>query len=450
MIGGFRRMDTFNESQLARLNALLDNQPPKTKELVRLNTALDKQEQQLNRQRQQIEEQKKEIEELEEEVEELGEPKKTYGGYDMDKVVIPKDIERKLNELYYEKNYLLGRDLLWEVLKSHMPKRDKILRVYVEKWLNQQKVNQIFRRTYQSKGVGVFVPVKPFHDMSVDLIDFTNKPASNKRYIFVCVDNFSRYLYTEAIKDKTASSCGEAMNKILKKIKGKHPKADIKYILSDDGAEFKGKFSSLLTANDIRNVRTLAGQPQSNGLVERHNGKLKMILSKMKYVNGKNWVNNLPKATDVVNTYPNTSTGYTATDALKLDRDGQRKLIENVKKSQKESKTEPPKPLEVGTRVRIKIPKGKLDKMSDPNWYDQILKIREVVKNRRTGRVVRYRVTGKDDDKLYTKNDLQVIREETLQEPPERNKVVTRQDKEIEEKETTTQTRSKTKRRRKK
>jgi hypothetical protein len=55
------------------------------------------------------------------------------------------------------------------------------------------------------------------------------------------------------------------------------------YVQSDDGSEFKSLFTEVLNNRKIKNIRTLGGQPQSNGLVERANGKLKMLLTKNQY-----------------------------------------------------------------------------------------------------------------------------------------------------------------------
>ena len=62
----------------------------------------------------------------------------------------------------------------------------------------------MYRPTRRSGGVSIFKPTSPFASMSVDLIDFTNKPARQFRYILVAIDNFSRFLYVEAITGKTA------------------------------------------------------------------------------------------------------------------------------------------------------------------------------------------------------------------------------------------------------
>ena len=59
-------------------------------------------------------------------------------------------------------------------------------------------------------------------------------------------------------------------------------------------------------------------------------------------------------------------------------------------------------------RVRVKIPKGRLDKSSTPNWYDRIDKIEEVYPGH-GNRITRYRISGREADKKYGRNDLQVI-----------------------------------------
>jgi hypothetical protein len=98
-----------------------------------------------------------------------------------------------------------------------------------------------------------------------------------------------------------------------------------------------------------------------------------------------------------------------------MDKEEMKELRKNVDKSHMKSDTAPPPDLELGMRVRIKIPKGKLDKMSTPNWKPEIHTITEIVKPKVNARVTRYKVSSKGDV-MYSKNDLQVILEDP--EPP--------------------------------
>ena len=60
----------------------------------------------------------------------------------------------------------------------------------------------------KSKGVFNFAPIKPFRALSTDLVDFTNKQHKQYRYIITAMDNFSRYFWSEAIKNKTEEIVG--------------------------------------------------------------------------------------------------------------------------------------------------------------------------------------------------------------------------------------------------
>ena len=55
----------------------------------------------------------------------------------------------------------------------------------------------------KSKGVNNFTPIKTFRALSTDLVDFTNKQHKQYRYILTVMDNFSRYLWSEPLTDKT-------------------------------------------------------------------------------------------------------------------------------------------------------------------------------------------------------------------------------------------------------
>jgi hypothetical protein len=81
----------------------------------------------------------------------------------------------------------------------------------------------------------------------------------------------------------------------------------------------------------------------------------------------------------------------------------------NVEKVQiKEERARAPD-YKIGDRVRLKIPKGKLDKMSTPNWTEKIYKIAKVIRNDATIST-KYQIEGKPDDKRYSRSDLQFIR----------------------------------------
>ena len=315
------------------------------------------------------------------------------------------DIER-LNTVYYKEGYTLGRDTLYDIMKQKY--KDPPTKRGIMAWLKEQKLHQLYLQTKQVDSVQSFKPYKPLNSLSADLIDFTNKPAQLFRYILVVVDNFSRFMFSRALTSKKASTTARGMAEILDEIKETHKKVP-KYILSDDGSEFKGDYITLLEKRGIRKKRTLAGAPQSNGMAERANGKLKMLLSQNKEIFKGTWKTHLVKATRIYNEYKNRSTGYSPKDAIELtgkDLDTVRANVEKVQINEERARAPDYK---VGDRVRLKIPKGKLDKMSTPNWTDKIFKIAKVIRNDATIST-KYQIEGKPDDKRYSRSDLQIIR----------------------------------------
>ena len=88
-------------------------------------------------------------------------------------------------------------------------------------------------------------------------------------------------MYVEAMTGKTAKKTANAMSKILDKVEEEQDRRP-RYVQADDVSEFKGDYAKLLSDLKIEKRRTLDGQSQSNGLVERANGKLKQISLKIK------------------------------------------------------------------------------------------------------------------------------------------------------------------------
>ena len=121
------------------------------------------------------------------------------------------------------------------------------------------------------------------------------------------------------------------LRKVLDKVKSEFGNPDITSILTDDGGE--GAVNALLTQRDIGKIRTLGGNPQQNGMVERSNGKLKILISKNRAIKGGGWVVELPHATEVYNQQYNRGVGLSPADAVKLDRTGQDKVKKHVKKA---------------------------------------------------------------------------------------------------------------------
>lgn len=343
-----------------------------------------------------------------------------------DEIVVSDKHAKILSKLYYKDGMTFGRDALYHHLKTLYPdgspqEKDRPPRRVVMKWLSKQKLQQEFAQTRSGGTTNYFVPTKPFKSMSIDLIDFNFKPSGNLRYIIVLVDNFSRKMFTTPITAKTAEKSAKGMEKLFEQIKTQNGQTafdSIKYINSDDGSEFKGDFDTLLKAqtnekrkNGIDRRRTLGGNPAQNGLVERQNGKLKMLIAKLIKINGGSWNTHLKKATDIVNKQYIRTTKYTPNEALELKEDEYQKLIDNVKANQDDDIIVTKDIYKVGDSVRLKLNKGTLGKSSTPNWSEKVYEVGAVIKSKNPQIADKYKIVGRAQDQRYSRNDLQKVKE---------------------------------------
>ena len=334
-----------------------------------------------------------------------------------------KKIHKKLHDIYYKQGYNVSRDQLWKLIKEQAPQLNTG-RDQVEDWLNNQELHQLYKMPRKSKGVNNFTPIKPFRALSTDLIDFTNKQHKQYRYILTVMDNFSRYLWSEALTDKTEEKVGAGLDRIFTRINKDFGNPDFGYIISDRGGEFKKDAVQVFKKYRLNKVTTIAGAPQSNGLIERSNGVIKRIMKKYIEINGGGWSDVLKKVIKIYNNLPNRSTDMKPIDAVKGGDDVIKKLKESVKETQDDEGRTPPKVYKVGDTVRVKIPKGVLDKYSDKNWSSTLHKIIKVIPAAKN-RAAKYKVSGRQDDELFVRQDLQVINDpDGLEKIPSKAKAI--------------------------
>lgn len=123
-----------------------------------------------------------------------------------------------------------------------------------------------------------------------DLCGPINPPtAGNNRYIFVLIDDCSRYMWSILLKEKH-----EAFEKfkIFKLMVEAETKAKIKTLRTDRGGEFtSNEFKSFCELSGITRQLTAPYSPQQNGIVERRNRTLmEMTRSILKHMRVPNFL----------------------------------------------------------------------------------------------------------------------------------------------------------------
>ena len=140
---------------------------------------------------------------------------------------------------------------------------------------------------------------RPNARWQIDLIDmsnYTNK-TNKKKYIFNCVDIFSRKIWLQALKDKTAILSRNALQNIIME---SNVKPDI--LQTDNGGEFLAEFNEYCKDNEIKHIFSTSYTPNDNAIVERSNKEVRKIIRAIMVENNNlNWNNILKDVEDNIN-----------------------------------------------------------------------------------------------------------------------------------------------------
>ncbi|KAG7582944.1 Zinc finger CCHC-type superfamily [Arabidopsis suecica] len=117
----------------------------------------------------------------------------------------------------------------------------------------------------------------------------TPSTSAGNMYIFVLIDDFSRYMWTILLKDKSDAFC---KFKIFKTMVEKETEEKIQTLRTDRGGEFVSlEFNSFCEEFGIKRHLTAPYSPQQNGVVERRNRTMmEMTRSMMKHMHLPNYL----------------------------------------------------------------------------------------------------------------------------------------------------------------
>ena len=203
-----------------------------------------------------------------------------------------------------------------------------------------------------------------------DMIDY--KISNNKgfRYIFIIIDNYSKYLWAIPLKNKYSQTITEEFSNILTKSKRKPLKLE-----SDRGAKFyKSIFQNFLKSKNIHHYSRYTDKGPS--IAERVIKTVRNLLKKPIFLAGNaNWLSELPS---VVKKYNNTIHSSTKMTPIQASKKSNEKIVYNNLKDNRE--IQKPK-FKLGQLVRTADIKRVFSKGDSTNWSYKIYTITEVIHN---------------------------------------------------------------------
>ncbi|XP_033725177.1 uncharacterized protein LOC117315142 [Pecten maximus] len=297
--------------------------------------------------------------------------------------MLTREEKQRVDDIYYNFNNggtFLGPTKVHQILKSqgfHSLGLHKIRRYIqsLDDYSLQKPVKRFFKRARVEVG-------EPFEQYDTDLLDMTSlaKHNSGVKYLLMVIDVFSRFLWVEPIKTKTAKEVLEGFKKIVER--GRIPKK----IHSDLGKEYNNRwFKKWCLDNDIHYFTAQSEFHAS--MVERVNRTFKtMIFRYFTKFRTYRYIDNLQNFVDSYNSTPHRSLNGTApkdvNDSNQADLFAYMYLRKKTKrlKRKRTLKRKKPNPykFKVGSLVRISHTKQLFNRAYQQQWTSEIFKIHKI------------------------------------------------------------------------
>ena len=206
---------------------------------------------------------------------------------------------------------------------------------------------------------------------SIDLADFSDYKTSNNkrfRYIFIVIDNFSKYLWTIPLKNKYSQTITNEFSNILIKSKRKPIKIE-----SDRGSDFYNSiFQNFLKSKNIHHYSRFTDKGPS--IAERVIRTVRSLIKKPIFLAGNaDWLSELPSVTKQYNNTIHHSIKMTPVQASK--KSNEKKVFDNLRDGRQKQR---PK-YKLGQLIRTADIKKVFSKGESTNWSYKLYTITEVI-----------------------------------------------------------------------
>ena len=282
--------------------------------------------------------------------------------------VVPKLYKKLILKKEYERSFGSGIVAFYKTIRE---KYINIKRSDVSAFIHKQQIPQL-TDVFKHRTNKPIVSSYPNQIWCIDLIDMSMYETKNRgfRYILTTIDVFSRKFWLEAAKLKESNLIAKCMDRITRRAE-----VTPKYIICDNGTEFKLDFDTFCKAHEITIRRNRAYSPEANGIVERANMEIRKLIRSINLENeNNNWIDQLRRVeelhnnthTSSINNIPNkiwnNSKEPIALRQIPIhNRNGNQKeeqiianqtILRKVKKQIEEFKDDE---LDVGDKVRIRM-----------------------------------------------------------------------------------------------
>jgi hypothetical protein len=327
-------------------------------------------------------------------------------------VEVVKDKEKVLKEMYNNPLYRAnGRDSFYSKVREYY----LISRQECFDFLKKQEGYQLHLQQPKQSSLKPILVKAINKYWQIDLVIFKSikKDNDGNTVVFTCIDCFSKYAWAIELKNKSAISCVEAMETILKdnfERTGEYPER----LQSDNSKEFHSKtFNEFLNKFEIKHIYSQVYLPQNNAFIERFNRTLKnAIFLNFTIENTRNYTNFLY---DIVTNYNHTINSTKTKPVLmhKKNKESLTQKYQNIEKAKEFQRNNRYDILEIGDTVRkhkltlaVERKKQKMEKKYTIQWSRELYKVVKVLYKTSDTLIPEYIL---DNGKQYKRYQLQKI-----------------------------------------
>ena len=206
---------------------------------------------------------------------------------------------------------------------------------------------------------------------SIDLADMIYYKTSNNkgfRYIFIIIDNFSKYLWAIPLKNKYSQTITNEFSNILTTSKRKPNKIE-----SDRGSEFYNSvFQNFLKSKNIHHYSRYTDKGPS--IAERVIRTVRNLLKKPVFEKGRaDWISELPS---VIKKYNNTIHNSIKMTPIQASKKSNEKIVfDNLRDDRQKQRSK----FKLGDLVRTADIKKVFSKGDSTNWSYNLYTITEII-----------------------------------------------------------------------
>jgi hypothetical protein len=236
---------------------------------------------------------------------------------------------------------------------------------YTKEWLSKQKNRQL---KHKDAGFNSYIADSKQQEYQIDLAVYERSAQHNDgyKYIFCCIDIFTKELVGIPLKTKTVNDIIQAMKECINKM----GKPEVVYG-DQEGAWVSKEFQRLMNENNIELITTFSHAP----MIERAIQTLKNIIhARIQGLDEEHetWLKYLQSALKKYNSTPHSTTSVSPNEAKR--EDNHMKVWLNIKSKATFKRKYPP--LRVGDRVRTYIKPNIYTKKSYmPKWSNKVYTI---------------------------------------------------------------------------